>query len=82
MKLILRGAGLAVILLTASLGAKTAQGATCEGNCNVSCGSGATYSYYVPNYMCCDYLTLNCPDGSSPRAIDWWPVTCGQPETC
>lgn len=82
MKMILRSAGLAVILLTASLGAKTAQGATCEGNCIVSCGSGATYSYYEPNYMCCDHLALSCPDGSSPQAIEWWPVTCGNPEVC
>jgi hypothetical protein len=47
-KAILRGAGLAVILLTVSLGAKTAQGATCEGYCTVTCGSGAVNVYYEP----------------------------------
>jgi hypothetical protein len=82
MKMILRSAGLAVILLTVSLGARTAQGATCEGNCIVSCGSGATYSYYEPNYQCCDHFGQACPDGSSAHAVDWWPVTCGNPETC
>ena len=82
MKLIFRGTGLAVVLLTASLGTKTVQGATCEGNCIVSCGSGATYSYYEPNYQCCDHLAISCPDGSSANAIEWWPVTCGNPETC
>ena len=82
MKMILRSAGLAVVLLTVNLGTRTAQGATCEGNCIVSCGSGATYSYYEPNYQCCDYFARTCPDGSSPRAVDWWPVTCGNPETC
>ena len=82
MKMILRSAGLAVVLLTVSLGTRTAQGATCEGDCIVSCTSGASYSYYKPNYQCCDYLELACPDGSSPRSIEWFPVTCGNPETC
>ena len=82
MRMILRSAGLAVVLLTVNLGARTAQGATCEGYCVVSCDSGATYSYYEPNYQCCDHLALACPDGSSAHAVDWWPVTCGNPETC
>ena len=82
MKMILRSAGLAVILLTASLGVRTAQGATCEGDCIVSCGSGATYSYYEPNYWCCDHLGQACPDGSSAQAVEWWPVTCGNHEIC
>jgi hypothetical protein len=82
MKMILRSAGLAVILLTVSLGARTAQGATCEGYCIVSCDSGATQSYYLPNYQCCDHFGETCADGSSSHAVDWWPVTCGNPETC
>lgn len=81
-KTILRCAGLAVVLLTASLGTKTAQGATCEGNCIVSCGSGATVSFYEPNYWCCDHLDSVCPDGSSTQAVEWWPVTCGNHEIC
>jgi hypothetical protein len=81
--MILWTAGLMVALLTADPGAKTATPrATCEGNCNVTCGSGATYSYYVPNYSCCDRLDMVCPDGSSARTIEWLPVTCGNPETC
>jgi hypothetical protein len=82
MKMILRSTGLAVILLTVSLGAKTAQGATCEGTCTVSCDSGATYSYYEPNYWCCPRLDGACPDGSSAHAVEWSPVTCGNPEIC
>lgn len=82
MKTILRGAGLAVILLAVGLGARTTQGATCEGYCVVTCGSGATHTFYVPNYQCCDYIDTACTDGSSPLGADWTPVTCGQPETC
>jgi hypothetical protein len=82
MKMILRSAGLAVVLLTVSLGTRTAQGATCEGTCTASCDSGATYSYYEPNYQCCDHFGQACPDGSSAHAVEWWPVTCGNPETC
>ena len=82
MKMILRSTGLAVILLAVSLETKTAQGATCEGNCIVSCDSGATYSYYEPNYWCCDRLDMVCPDGSSAHSVEWSPVTCGNPETC
>ena len=82
MKMILRSAGLAVVLLTVSLGTKMAQGATCEGYCIASCGSGATNSYYEPNYQCCDHFGQACPDRSFAHAVEWWPVTCGNPETC
>ena len=81
MKMMLRGAGLAVVLLTASLGTNTAQGATCEGDCLVSCASGATYASYQPNYQCCTLYEV-CPDGSAVRMVEWWPVTCGNPEIC
>jgi hypothetical protein len=82
MKMVLRGAGLAAILLTVSLGTRTAQGATCEGYCTVSCASGATNTYYEPNYWCCDHLAVACPDGSASLAAEWEPVTCGNHETC
>jgi hypothetical protein len=82
MKAIFRCAGLAVILLAVSLGAKTAQGATCEGFCTVSCDSGAVNVYYEPNYWCCDHLGQACPDGSSPHGAEWEPVTCGNHEVC
>jgi hypothetical protein len=82
MKMILRSAGLAAVLLTVSLGSRTAQGATCEGNCTVSCDSGATYSYYEPNFWCCPRLGETCPDGSSAHAVEWSPVTCGNYEVC
>lgn len=80
--MILRSAGLALVLLTVSLSTRTVQGATCEGTCTVSCGSGATYYYYEPNYWCCDHLGLACPDGSSASAVEWSPVTCGNHEIC
>jgi hypothetical protein len=84
MKMIVLSAGLAMVLqtTTAGLGAGATQRATCEGYCNVTCGSGATYSYYEPNYWCCDRLDMVCPDGSSAHSVEWSPVTCGNPETC
>ena len=83
MKTILRSAGLALVLLTASLGTRAAQGATCQGTCTVSCDSGATfYYYYDPNYSCCPRAGKTCPDGSTAYGAEWWPVTCGVAETC
>jgi hypothetical protein len=81
MKIILRSAGLAVVLLAVSLGAKTAQGATCEGTCILSCDSGATSTYYEPNYSCCTH-EQPCPDGSAAHPVEWWPGTCGNHEFC
>ena len=80
--MILRSAGLALVLLTVSLGTRTAQGATCPGTCTVWCDSGATYYYYEPSYRCCPHVNLSCPDGSSAYAAEWWPVTCGVAEIC
>jgi len=79
--MILRSAGLAVILLAAvTLG--TAQGVNCLGNCTVWCDSGAVYYYYEAAGRCCNRAYSVCPDGSSGYGSEWWPVTCGYAQIC
>lgn len=79
--MILRSAGLAVILLAAvTLG--TAQGVNCLGNCSVYCDSGQVYYSYGNLSNCCSRATSLCPDGSSAYYSEWWPDSCGEAFFC
>jgi len=49
----------------------------CQGNCEITCDSGAEFYYYTPSYACCYRAYTTCPDGSNANGGEWWPDYCG-----
>jgi hypothetical protein len=79
MKTLLRGIGLAIVLLTVSFG--PARGVECQGTCTVYCESGSYVYYDITARECCDQRFITCPEGLE-QATEWWPSTCGVAMVC
>jgi hypothetical protein len=81
MKTLLRGIGLAIVLLTVSFG--PARGIECQGTCTVYCESGSYVYYNVTARRCCDQRFTTCPAGMGMQeGADWWPTSCGMALVC